>query len=93
MKGARSLLALAFLVLSCAHTRSAVISWIGGSGDWNTATNWSAGALPGPDDDVVIAFIRSNFHSHTEEEALRKNDWDETDIAFRVSDAITHPER
>jgi len=46
-----------------------------------------------PDDDVVIAFIRSNFHSRTEEEALKKNDWDETDIAFRISDAITHPER
>jgi CubicO group peptidase (beta-lactamase class C family) len=46
-----------------------------------------------PDKDLVVAFIRSNFHSHTEKEALEKNDWDETDIAFRVADAITHPER
>ena len=27
---------------------------VGGSGDWNTATNWSTGALPGPSDDVLI---------------------------------------
>src|SRR5437867_2319483 len=32
----------------------ATISWIGGSGDWNTAVNWSGGALPGTNDDVVI---------------------------------------
>jgi len=25
-----------------------------GSGDWNNVTNWSSGALPGPNDDVVI---------------------------------------
>ena len=31
------------------------MSWVGGSGDWNTATNWSTGALPGPGDDVVIS--------------------------------------
>src|SRR6266508_6941271 len=32
----------------------ATISWIDGSGDWNTAVNWSGGALPGTNDDVVI---------------------------------------
>lgn len=30
------------------------MSWVGGNGDWNTATNWSTGALPGLADDVVI---------------------------------------
>ncbi len=29
-------------------------TWIGGSGDWNTATNSSGGVLPGTNDDVVI---------------------------------------
>ena len=36
----------------------ATVSWIGGSGDWNTAANWRDDALvnrlPGPDDDAVI---------------------------------------
>jgi len=46
-----------------------------------------------PDSDLVIAFIRSNLHTRTQEEALRKNDWDEKDFAFQVADAIQHPER
>ena len=33
---------------------AATVSWVGASGDWNIATNWSTGALPGPADDVVI---------------------------------------
>ncbi len=33
----------------------ATVNWIGtGSGDWDTKSNWSTGALPGPGDDVVI---------------------------------------
>jgi hypothetical protein len=32
----------------------ATVEWVGPSGDWNTTNNWSSGALPGPDDDVVI---------------------------------------
>jgi YD repeat-containing protein len=35
----------------------ATVSWIGGSGDWNTVSNWSDGTtnrLPDPGDDVVI---------------------------------------
>jgi hypothetical protein len=35
-------------------TRAATVNWIGGSGDWNTAANWTNSTLPGPDDDVVI---------------------------------------
>jgi hypothetical protein len=31
------------------------VSWIGGSGDWNTPSHWSTGALPGPTDDVLIS--------------------------------------
>jgi len=33
---------------------AAEVTWTGGSGDWDTTNNWSTGALPGPDDDVVI---------------------------------------
>ena len=32
----------------------ATVTWVGGSGDWNLATNWDAGTLPGPQDDAVI---------------------------------------
>src|SRR5258708_1233698 len=32
----------------------AVINWIGGSGDFNDASNWNGGAVPGPNDDAVI---------------------------------------
>jgi hypothetical protein len=31
-----------------------VVSWVGGSGDWDTASNWSTGSLPTAADDVVI---------------------------------------
>jgi hypothetical protein len=30
------------------------VRWTAGSGDWNTATNWSGGMLPGPADIAVI---------------------------------------
>lgn len=43
-----------FLASGLGLLRAATIEWIGGSGDWNTATNWSSSALPGPEDDVVI---------------------------------------
>ncbi len=33
---------------------SAAVTWIGGSGDWNTPVNWTTGALPRPDEDVVM---------------------------------------
>src|ERR1019366_8269919 len=33
----------------------ATVTWIGPSGDWNTAANWSSSpSLPGPNDNVVI---------------------------------------
>ncbi len=34
--------------------QAATVAWVGGSGDWNTPGNWSTGALPGANDDVVI---------------------------------------
>src|SRR5271165_872464 len=34
--------------------RSATITWVGGSGDWNTATNWSGSAVPNTNDDAII---------------------------------------
>src|SRR5262252_913490 len=37
------------------RTLPSVVNWINpGGGDWNTASNWSTGALPGASDDVVI---------------------------------------
>ncbi|MBL8821320.1 MAG: hypothetical protein JNJ77_01940, partial [Planctomycetia bacterium] len=32
----------------------AIITWIGGSGNWNTATNWNTGTIPANGDDVII---------------------------------------
>src|ERR1035441_9294626 len=32
----------------------ATVTWVGGSGDWNTTANWSTGALPGTGDDAVV---------------------------------------
>ncbi|MEO1527560.1 MAG: CARDB domain-containing protein, partial [Planctomycetota bacterium] len=31
-----------------------VVTWIGGSGDWSTAANWSTGSVPGINDDVFL---------------------------------------
>src|ERR1017187_9880609 len=48
----------------------ATVTWIGGSGDWNTATNWSTGSLPGTSDNVVIGAgpgitVTHSFGTHT----------------------------
>jgi hypothetical protein len=38
------------------RTLLATVTWINpAGGDWDTAANWSSGALPGPSDDAVIA--------------------------------------
>src|ERR1039458_7420993 len=42
------------VLLECALCSGATVSWVGGSGDWNTATNWSTGALPGTNDTALI---------------------------------------
>ncbi|HLJ97780.1 MAG TPA: CARDB domain-containing protein, partial [Gemmataceae bacterium] len=36
------------------RTLLSIVSWIGGSGDWNDTTHWSTGSLPGATDDVQI---------------------------------------
>ena len=37
----------AFLLLATLHPmRAATINWVGQSGDWSTAANWSTGAFP-----------------------------------------------
>ncbi len=46
-------------------TQAATVSWIGGSGDWNTVSNWSTGALPGSDDDVLIGAGSSITVTHS----------------------------
>jgi CubicO group peptidase (beta-lactamase class C family) len=46
-----------------------------------------------PESDLVIAFVRSNVHSRTQDDALRKNDWDEANYAYQVANAIAHPDR
>lgn len=46
---------LSFVSFAVPSAPAATVYWVGGSGDWNTAANWSsAPALPGPDDDVVL---------------------------------------
>jgi phage baseplate assembly protein gpV len=54
----RCLLLLALLLTQLStfnpQLHAATVTWIGGSGDWNTPANWSTGALPGPSDDVVL---------------------------------------
>src|SRR6516162_5949358 len=47
------------LILESLEERAlpSTVTWIGGSGDWDTASNWSDGTtkrLPGPADDAVI---------------------------------------
>src|ERR1017187_5075891 len=43
----------------------ATVTWVGGSGDWNTATNWSTGLLPGTNDNVVIGAGASITVTHS----------------------------
>src|ERR1017187_819498 len=43
----------------------ATVTWIGGSGDWNTATNWSTGSLPGTNDNVVLGAGASITVTHS----------------------------
>ena len=52
----RSVLTLSLVQFSLlvSSLEAATVSWVASSGDWNTPANWSTGALPGPDDDVVM---------------------------------------
>ena len=42
------------VLLATLAVRAATVTWTGGSGDWSTPADWSTGALPGTNDDVVI---------------------------------------
>jgi hypothetical protein len=50
----RTLFTLAFGLLAFFQAHSAVINWIGGSGNWDVPANWSSGTLPTAADDVNI---------------------------------------
>src|SRR5690606_480794 len=47
-------LPLLALLLAPAAAAQDVCAWNGGAGDWETASNWSCGVVPGPGDDVTI---------------------------------------
>ena len=56
----------AFLLIATLHpTRAGTVNWVGQSGDWSVAANWSTGALPGPSDDVVIPAGASIIVTHS----------------------------
>jgi hypothetical protein len=45
---------------------AATVTWIGPQdGDWNSSANWSTGALPGPNDDVVVDSTPAPTIRHT----------------------------
>jgi hypothetical protein len=50
----KAIVLLIAIMMGATAGHTATIYWVGGSGDWDTATNWSTGALPGPGDNVVI---------------------------------------
>lgn len=56
----RIVVGLIFLSTLTPQLAAATVTWIGDSGDWSEPTHWSTGALPGPDDDVVID-VPGNF--------------------------------
>lgn len=47
------LLSLAFTLTLCLNL-NAFVYWTGGDGNWEDASNWSTGQIPGPNDDVRI---------------------------------------
>src|ERR1039457_4410140 len=54
-----------FVSLFLLAVEGATVAWVGGSGDWNTATNWSTGSLPGTNDNVVIGAGASISVTHS----------------------------
>ncbi|MHB8258289.1 MAG: hypothetical protein ACYDE0_13800, partial [Acidiferrobacterales bacterium] len=42
------------LVLGAGAVQAATVNWVGSSGDWDTAADWSTSALPAAGDDVYI---------------------------------------
>src|SRR5437016_1954800 len=48
------LIAIKLLCLLGSTASAAVVTWNGGTGEWNDTSNWSTGMLPTVDDDVAI---------------------------------------
>jgi hypothetical protein len=44
----------AVLLMTAWAAQAATVSWRGGTGDWNTATNWSPSQVPGSGDSALI---------------------------------------
>ena len=44
---------------------TSTVYWVGGTGDWNTESNWSTGTLPGPTDDVLINVAGAVIVTHS----------------------------
>lgn len=49
-----TILALLIFASFTSRAHATEISWTGGSGDWETGSNWSGASVPGEDDDVTI---------------------------------------
>ncbi len=44
------------------RVQPSTVTWINpAGGDWDTASNWSSGTVPGPADDAVIDMVANNF--------------------------------
>src|ERR1039457_1481378 len=56
-----------FVSLFLLSVEGATVAWVGGSGDWNTGTNWSTGSLPATNDNVVIGAGASITVTHSSE--------------------------
>jgi len=42
------------ILLAGNHAIAGTVSWVGGTGNWNTPTNWDPAGVPGPGDGVLI---------------------------------------
>ena len=67
---------------------------MGGSGDWNTTTNWSTGALPASSDDVVVSSTNTSItvtHSsgvHTVQSLMSQRAFQLTGGSLTVSNTV-----
>jgi len=60
----RILQLLIFILFSHTSFAGVTVTWNGGNGLWNTASNWDTGTVPGPGDHVVIpsgSLVKTNF--------------------------------
>ena len=81
------------VLLATLPVGAATVTWTGGSGDWNTATNWSTGELPGPGDDVVIGSgasitVTHSSGAHTVQSLASQQAFQLTGGALTVSNTV-----